>query len=311
MSRDFYSYDPQDMRAAAPRAPHRHREPEPSETRTGRGSGDAPHADRHEPKARERNALKPEREDSPRAYYVRDREYLLRESEVHTLSELGRFRVVAPSDLAKHAYAGDSARMERDIRRLKQQSLLTEKTLEISGKKTLRVLTLTKQGAKLLRKTNRLPDEQEIYHGLVKPREAKHDADLYRLYQKEASRIERAGGKPLRVILDYELKRDLYRDLVALGPQKDDPDAKGLIAEKHHLQAVNGKIPLPDLRIEYENAQGELSRVDLELATRHYRPRGLAAKARAGFSLYSHPEDASRLRRILNDQDLTEGILAL
>lgn len=311
MSRDFYSYDPQDPRDAAPRAPRRHRAPEPSETQTGRGSGDAPHPDRQEPDARERTVLKPEREDSPRAYYVRDREYLLRESEVHTLGELGRFRVVAPTDLAKYGYAGDSARMERDIRRLKEQSLLTEKTLEISGKNTLRVITLTKQGAKLLRKTNRLPDEQEIYHGLVKPREAKHDADLYRLYQKEASRIERAGGKPLRVILDYELKRDLYRDIVALGPHKDDPDVKGLIAEKHHLQAVNGKIPLPDLRIEYENAQGELSRVDLELATRHYRPRGLAAKARAGFSLYSHPEEASRLRRILNDQDLTAGILAL
>ena len=311
MSRDFYSYDPQDPPDAAPRAPHRHREPEPSETRTGRGSGDTPHPDRQQPEARERSVLKPEREDSPRAYYVRDREYLLRESEVRTLSELGRFRVLAPSDLTKHGYAGDSARMERDIRRLKQQSLLSERTLEISGKKTLRVLTLTKQGAKLLRKTNRLPDEQEIYHGLVKPREAKHDADLYRLYQKEASRIERAGGKPLRVILDYELKRDLYRDLVALGPQKDDPDAKELIAEKHHLHAVNGKIPLPDLRIEYENATGELNRVDLELATRHYRPRGLAAKARAGFSLYSHPEEASRLRRILNEQDLTAGILAL
>lgn len=311
MSRDFYSYDPQDPPDAAPRAPHRHREPEPSETRTGRGSGDTSHPDRQEPEARERSILKPERDDSPRAYYVRDREYLLRESEVHTLGELGRFRVLAPSDLTKHGYAGDSARMERDIRRLKQQSLLSERTLEISGKKTLRVLTLTKQGAKLLRKTNRLPDEQEIYHGLVKPREAKHDADLYRLYQKEASRIERAGGKPLRVILDYELKRDLYRDLVALGPQKDDPDAKELIAEKHHLHAVNGKIPLPDLRIEYENAQGELSRVDLELATRHYRPRGLAAKARAGFSLYSHPEEASRLRRILNEQDLTAGIFAL
>ena len=133
----------------------------------------------------------------------------------------------------------------------------------------------------------------------------------YRLYQKEAARIERAGGKPRRVILDYELKRDLNRDPTALGQQKDDPDAKALIAEKHKLCVVNGKIPLPDLRIEYENAQGALSQVDLELATRHYRPRGLAAKARAGFSLYSHPEEASRLRRILNDQDLTAGILAL
>jgi hypothetical protein len=31
----------------------------------------------------------------------------------------------------------------------------------------------------------------------------------------------------------------------------------------------------------------------------------------AGFSLHSRPEDASRLRRILNDRDPTGGILAL
>ncbi|MGH9738632.1 MAG: hypothetical protein ACRD4X_08600 [Candidatus Acidiferrales bacterium] len=311
MSRDFYSYDPQDTRDAAPRVPRRHRAPEISGTRSGRGSGDASANGREAPEPQERNVLKPEREDSPRAYYMRDREYLLRESEIHTLGEVGRFRVVAPCDLAKLGYAGDSARMERDIRRLKEQSLLTEKTLEISGKKTLRVITLTKDGAKLLRKTNRLPERQEIYHGLRKPKEAKHDADLYRLYQKDAARIELSGGKPLRVILDYELKRDLNRDLAALDPEKGNSDAKELIAEKHHLRAVNGKIPLPDLRIEYENAQGELDRVDLELATRDYRPRGLAAKARAGFSLYSHPEDASRLRRILNDRDLTAEIFSL
>ena len=63
---------------------------EPSDTRTGRGSGDAPRPDRQEPEPRERSVLKPEREDSPRAYYVRDREYLLRESEVHTLSRTGQ-----------------------------------------------------------------------------------------------------------------------------------------------------------------------------------------------------------------------------
>ncbi|MGP8156309.1 MAG: hypothetical protein ACLQMT_05570 [Candidatus Acidiferrales bacterium] len=311
MSRDFYSYDAQDTRDAAPRRPHRNHEAEVSETRTTRGSADAPQPDREAPETRDKNVLKPEREDSPRAYYVRDRAYLLRESEIHTLGEVGRFRVVAPPDLARYAYDRDSARMERDIARLKEQSLVAEKTLEISGKKTLRVLTLTKQGEKLLRNTNRLPGDQEIYHGLKKPKEATHDTDLYRLYRKEASRIERTGGRPLRVILDYELKRDINRDLAALGPAKDDPDAKELIAEKHGLRVVDGKIPVPDVRIEYETAQHEPSRVDLELATRHYRPQGLAAKARAGFSLHSRPEDASRLRRILNDRDLTAGILAL
>ena len=311
MSRDFYSYDPQDTRDTTPRGPHRHHDADVSETQTNGGSGDAPHNGREAPETRDKNVLKPEREDSPRAHYVRDRAYLVRESEIHTLGEVGRFRVVAPPDLAKYGYARDSARMERDIRRLKAQSLLTEKILETSQKKTVHVLTLTKQGQRLLKKTNRLPEDQAIYHGLVKPREAKHDADLYRLYHKEADRIERAGGRPVRVILDYELKRDVNRDLAALGPEKDDADAKELIADKHRLRVVNGKIPVPDVRIEYETAQRELSRVDLELATRHYRPRGLAAKAKAGFSLYSRPEDASRLRRILNDQDLTAGILTL
>jgi hypothetical protein len=311
MSRDFYPYDPQDTRDVVRRTPDHHRGSEGRHSPSGRGSGESSLPDRQEPEAREHRVLKPHREDSPRAYYLRDREYMLRESEIRTLSEVGTFRVVAPHDLAKYGYAGDSARMERDIRRLEEQSLLSEETLEISGRKALRIVTLTKEGAKLLRSTNRIADEQEIYHGLRKPKEAKHDADLYRLYQKEAARIKQAGGRSLRVILDYELKRDLNRDLEALGPQKDDPESKHAVTEKHHLPVVNGKVQLPDFRIEYENAQGELDRVDAELATRHYRPQGLAAKARAGFSLYSHPEDASRLRRLLNDQDLTAGILSL
>jgi len=311
MSRDFHSYDPQDTRDAAPRVLRRHGEPEAPDTRSGRGSGAVSSDDREAPELRGPSVLKPERDDSARVYYVRDREYLLRESEIHTLAEVGKFRVIAPSDLARYGYCGDAARMESDIRRLKEQSLLTEKTLEISGKKTVRVVTLSKQGAKLLRNTNRIAEGQEIYHGLRKPKEAKHDADLYRLYQKEAARLERNGGRPLRLILDYELKRDLNRDLEASGPHKDGPDTKERVAEKHHLLVVDGRVQIPDLRIEYENARGELDRIDVELATRHYRPQGLAAKAKAGFSLYSHSQDAPRLRRILNDQELTAGILSL
>jgi hypothetical protein len=311
MSRDFHSYDPRDARDTTSRRSRRHHEPDVSEAHTNRGSGDAQRPGREAPEPRDKHGLKPEREDSPRAYYVRDRAYLLRESELRTLTEVGRFRVVAAPDLAKYGYAGDDARMERDIARLEGQWLLKETTLEISQKKTLRVLTLTKAGEKLLRKTSRLPEDQAIYHGLVKRREAKHDADLYRLYQKESSRIERTGGRPRRVILDYELKRDLNRDLSKLNPEKDKADAKERIAEKHGLRVVDGKIPVPDVRIEYETAQGELSRVDLELATQHYRPRGLTAKAKAGFGLYSRPEDASRLRRVLDDRELTAGIFSL
>jgi hypothetical protein len=54
-----------------------------------------------------------------------------------------------------------------------------------------------------------------------------------------------------------------------------------------------------------------LRRVDLELATCHYRPRDVAEKAKAGFALYSPREDVPRLRRILDEQEPSARIFAL
>ena len=319
MSRNAFSYDPQDAagtrdssaRNGSTRGSARQRRSTPPDTLGSRNPApEAPdRGDITEP--RERDSNREGRNTSPRAYSVRDRAYLLRDSEMHSLKEIGKFRVIPVSDLAKYAYGGDRERMEKDIRALERQSLLCDKTLEISQKKTLRVVTLTKVGHRLLKNANQLPDDQPIYHGLVKPREVKHDADLYRLYQKEAARIERAGGRPVRVLLDFELKRNLNRDLALLGPEKDDQDRKNQIAAKHGLQLVNGKIPVPDLRIEYETPELELRHVDPELATRDYRPRAMAEKASAGFSLYGRSEDTSRLRRVLDEREITARILTL
>ena len=314
MSRDVFSYDPQDAgdvrdtprRKSAPQS--RSTPPNTGDNRTP--TPEAPARD-DSTETRELPSNREERNDSRRAYHVRDRAYHLRDSEIYSLKEIGKFRVIPVSDLATYAYGGDRERMEKDIRGLSRQSLLRDKTVEISQKKTLRVVTLTKAGHRLLKKTKQLPDDQPIYHGLVKPREIKHDADLYRLYQKEVARIERKGGRPVRVLLDYELKRNLNRDLALAGPEKDDPNRKNEIAEKHQLQVVNGKIPIPDLRVEYETPEHELRHVDLELATRDYRPRAMAAKASAGFSLYGRSEDASRLRRALDEREIRARILTL
>lgn len=311
MSRDAFSYDPQDTRDTSPRRSVRQRTSAPPDTRNDRDHSPESLVRSEGSELREQHLTRDERSDGPRTYYVRDRAYRLRDSEMQSLKEIGRFRVIPVSDLAKYAYGGNHERMARDIRGLARQSLLTDKTVEISQKKTLRVVTLTKSGHRLLKSTNQFPDDQRIYHGLAKPREVKHDADLYRLYQKEAARIERAGGRPLRVVLDYELKRNLNRDLALLGPERDNLDRKNQIAARHGLQLVNGKIPVPDMRVEYATAELEVRHIDLELATREYRPRALAEKAAAGFSLYSRPEDAARLRRILDERKLTAGILSL
>jgi hypothetical protein len=259
----------------------------------------------------ERESNRVDREDSPRAYHVRDRAYLLRGSQMHSLTEIGRFRVISVTDLATYSYREDGGRVEKDLRGLAQQGLLKDSTLEISRKRSLRVVTLTKAGHRLLSESNRLPEGQPIYHGLKKRREVAHDADLYKLYQKEAARIERSGGRPVRVLLDYEIKRHLNRDLARLGIEKDDPYRRAEIAGKHALPIVHGKITVPDLRVEYETPESELRHVDLELATRNYRPRAVAAKASAGFSLYGRSSDVPRLRRVLDEREITREIFAL
>ena len=75
---------------------------------------------------------------------------------------------------------------------------------------------------------------------------------------------------------------------------------------------MRGRIPVPDLQIEYEMPDHRISRVNVELTTGDYRPRQLADKARAGFTLYNHhSDDASRVRRALSDSELTAEILSL
>jgi hypothetical protein len=155
--------------------------------------------------------------------------------------------------------------------------------------------------------------DQVFHQGFVKPREARHDTALYRLYHKVAEEIERDGGKNLRVVLDFELKKDLYRDLArlkGLSPNEQE-DQKQEIAEAHGLKVVNGKVPLPDLRIEYENRDHEQSRLDLELATSDYRGNQLAEKAQAGFSIYAPADEVGRVRAALQDPHLMTEILSL
>lgn len=249
--------------------------------------------------------------DARAVLYNRYRGYNLRQSEIRTLTDLGKFRVINAEDLARHGYGGDRARMERETECLMQQRLVEEKWVEVSLSTSTRMYTLTKAGRRLMQRSGRLPKDQEIYAGLVKPREAKHDAELYRVYQKEEDRIERRGGRVRRVLLDFELKEKVNRDLTRLGPEKDDPDKKHDVAERHGLRVVHGRIPVPDLQIEYEIPDQSITRVNLELTTADYRPGQLADKARAGFTLYSHGDDASHVRRVLSDRELTAEILSL
>ncbi|MGB7846206.1 MAG: hypothetical protein WBL63_11365 [Candidatus Acidiferrum sp.] len=243
----------------------------------------------------------------------RDRRYSLRQSEIHTLAEIGKFRVVAVEDIAKHAYAGDRSRLDSDLRNLIHQRLVERLETNVLKNKSQQVLTLTKQGQRLIRRHGFVPNDQAIYSGFVKPKEADHDAALYRLYHKAADEIERNGGKVLRVQLDYELKEKLYRKLGQSQARSDGKSTgmKEAFARQLHLPVVRGKVSFPDLRIEYTTQELEIDRVDLELATGHYHAGHLAEKVRAGFQIYARSSDAPGLRRVRDDREIMAAILSL
>jgi hypothetical protein len=189
------------------------------------------------------------------AFRNRDKTYELRDSEIHLLSEVGKFRVVAQNDLAEFAYNGDRNRVERDIESLGRQGLAEVKTILGTEQNPIEVVTLTKEGNKFLRQGGILEPGQRTYHGLKKPNEAAHDADLYRLYHKVSDNIESKGGGVVGVRFDYELKDELYSRIARASKsrQQSQQAIREEMAKSFHLKVVDGKIPIPDLRIEYVN----------------------------------------------------------
>jgi hypothetical protein len=310
MSR-YDPFDPQELREPTVSGEgRRERKPEDNSPSVGRGGSSAG----EQTGSRNRTDGERNREPRPRHQHRdRDRTYNLRDSEIRILVEIGSFRAVRTKDLVESRYRGDDRQADQDLRNLKAQGLIQQKTLP--GKEKEPLLTLTRQAHQFLdrNRPQELPQDQALYHGFVKPREARHDAEVYRLYQKVASDIEREGGTKLRVVLDFELKRNLYRDLAKLKdlPLEQQTEERERIAQEHGLKVVNGKISLPDLRIEYETRDHEQARVDLELATQDYRERGLAEKSKAGFSIYAPASEADRLRAALKDPELTREILSL
>ena len=243
-------------------------------------------------------------------YQDRGRTYMLRASEIQTMTDIGTFRALAAKDVEAFLYGGDATRMEADLGNLRRQRLILERDVPQRENAPRRLVALTKEGRHLLVATKTVQKGQVLYHGFTKPREADHDADLYKLYQRGLENAGQHGGKNIRVILDSELKRTLYRDLARAGEQGQG-ETKSAIAEHHGLRVVRDTIPVPDLRIEYETADGEPARLDLELATEHYRFRNIARKVLAGFSIYARSQDAQNLRRVLDQREITAEILNL
>ena len=322
-----------------PENPLRHRLKQPDDHGAA-PRGDRPHAPRREkapsqdvPRERRRPVSTGDpRRPSRAATNIVGLE--LRPEEKQLLRETGRFRVVRTADLRESLYRGKSGTLENDLRYLRNKGLIETARINLRrdgrrrGIERVEVVTLTKEGRRLLIKDGDLPKDQKVYAGMVKPREVEHDSQIYRAYKKESERIESRGSSNLRVKLDYEIKADvqkaIYRERKA-DPTRGMAAIKEQVAKEFDLPFVGGGIQIPDARIEYDLPreagqnlsldQDQGSRTgheDIEVLTAAYHRGHLRSKAQAGFRNYASASDRATLTaRIEDDSHLMENILEL
>jgi hypothetical protein len=169
-------------------------------------------------------------------------------------------------------------------------SLRSKNLIDRHALMNIRVVTLTPEGLRHLR-SERAPGEKQYYwtgqtrnrSGLSRAREVAHDIEVYPAYKREAEKIEAAGGRVKRVVLDHELKKRIFSPM-----NKRNGRPKDELAREHDVPMVDGKLVFPDARIEYQDAEGMAHRLDIEhVNTRTYDPRQIARKAAAGFSMHA------------------------
>jgi hypothetical protein len=229
---------------------------------------------------------------------VRDaaRVFHLRGSEVDLLERVAQFRAVFTDDL-KHD-TGNAGRFRDDLRSLKQQELIEERTVtRVRDGKVADVVSVTRAGKALL-DHHRDPQHdlgQVYYAGWVKPAEVWHDASLFRMYREIEPELELEGGHVRRVVLDDELKARAYRALhEARKEQGTSDDARSTVAVVQGLHVEEDRFVFPDVRLEIEDSDGTVRDIDLELVTEHYHRGHVGGKAAAGFRMFGGSSSGTR-----------------
>ena len=207
------------------------------------------------------------------------------------LRDVGTYRVVALRDLVEARFGGNAFAAMRGLERLQAQDLLRIEAARGPRGGEFRVVSLTPAGKQRLDAMARVAgSRQRHWHGAGSSRQAAHDVAVYRACRSAGERIASEGGQVRRVVLDAEFRSLVARRVERIRGERGTraaERAKREIAAELELPVSGGKVQYPDARIEFEDAEGRSGRVDVEVASGHYRAGTVAAKARAGFAVFS------------------------
>jgi hypothetical protein len=229
---------------------------------------------------------------------VRDqgRAYHLRGSEVRLLERAARYRATFTEDLKQDF--GDANRFKDDLRSLKEQGLLAERTVTRLRERALAdVVSVTREGKALLdhHRDAEHNSGQVYYSGWVKPGEVWHDASLFRMVCQVEAELEQHGSRVQRVVLDDELKGAAYRAFhEARSNREPDRYARLAVAQAQGFHVDGDRFVFPDVRLEVRDHDGSVRTVDLELVTKEYHRGHLSGKAAAGFRMFGGGSGGSR-----------------
>ena len=211
-----------------------------------------------------------------------------------SLVDVAVHRVVAIPDLIArqfddHPYAG-----RRGVERLKKAGLLAEHRVHQPGGQPLQVLTATKGGRRLAERIAPqlgFTADQRTWAGRGKEADLRHDLAIYRATSAARDQLAAQGFVLRRVRLDPELRRAVLSPSEAARAHGADARAARFAAARALHLPINsdGKVDFPDAQLEYalEPDGPTAGRVNIEVATGHYRAGAIAAKAAAGFAVFA------------------------
>ena len=220
----------------------------------------------------------------------------------HAFADVGIYGTVSFRDLAQTRFGGNRYTTRRAVNAWIRDGIVRETTALGPKGNPFRVLTLTKQGVTSARRravARGLDPGQHVAPARIRRSEAAHDTAVYRACVREHRCLLEQGATIRRIRLGAELTGAVARRSESARAKHGKRAAD---AERHRAATelglpidARGRVLYPDAQIEYADADGRSGRVNIEVATGHYRDGSIRAKAAAGFSVHANGPAAARL----------------